>query len=188
MTPQELVMESLRAPATAARYLLDLGLPRDVLYQALFAAVAVSAFLAGLAQVLFPPPVDMALTPPVMTQPLLMAGMLAAGAVATTFLFHMVGRAMGGAASFDDVLTVLTWMQILRALAQSAIFVISLAVPGVALILSVAVVVVGIYLVTHFMNEAMRFQSLGRTLGMMVAAFTGLIIGLMMLITLFGIA
>ena len=179
----DLVGESLRTPALAARRLIAMGLPRDILYQALLAVAAANAFLASLPNLISTSPVP---TPAIFNSPLALFALVAGGLVISVHIFYWAGRAMGGRAGMTDVMSVFIWLQALRAMAQVLILIVGLAAPGLAALLAVVAMGYGLYILVHFLNEANRFESVGRTVGLLIAVMAGLVLGLMLLITLIG--
>ena len=180
-----LVLETLRTPNTAAERIMSWKLPRPVLYQALIAVSALNALVAGIGALMRP--VDGPL-PPLLSSPLSFFVLVAGGVVVAVHILYWVGRAMGGTGDLGDLLALFTWLQVLRFLGQVAVLVSSIVFPALALLLALAIFLVGVWLVLHFVNSAMRLNSLMHAAGLLIATLAGLMLGLMLLITLIGAA
>ena len=122
-----LIGETLRAPANAAQRLLGWDVPRQTLYEGILAVAALNALLAGLSHVLYtsPPPFDALLG-----RPFILFILTAGGLIVMTQLLYWAGRAMGGQGEMSDLLLFVVWLQGLRALAQTVVFVTSIVSPG----------------------------------------------------------
>jgi len=188
---QQLAIDTLRDPKGAAEQIMGWGLDRNTLYMALFAVCAVNTLLASLPIVLSSGGMDEALRAalPILA---LMESPLAFFAIVAGTLIMMIqglfwaGRAMGGTGSLTDMMALIVWLQALRAVAQVAILFLGLAVPGLAGLVALGLQLVAFWLFLHFISAAMRFDSLLRAFGLLIAVATGLFLGMMLLLTLTG--
>ncbi|WP_299612623.1 YIP1 family protein [uncultured Tateyamaria sp.] len=188
----DLAIETLRDPRTAAQRIMAWNLDRQTLYSALFAIAAINAFLASGPIVLFDGTVDPAAQAAVpmlalLERPFALFAIIAGGLLVTVHGLVWAGRAIGGQGEFTDMLALLTWLQALRAAAQALVLVLSLIAPSVAGLVALVVAVVAFWLLLHFVSAALRFDSLFRAFGLLIAVLAGLFIGMMLIVTLTGV-
>lgn len=186
----QLAVDTVRDPQGTAQRIMGWQIGRAELYMALIAVSAMNAFLAGASSALSPvsDPAALEAMPmlALMSRPLVLFVLIAGGLFLTVHGLFWAGRAMGGKGALTDMLALLTWLQALRAAAQAGILLLSLAVPVLGGLVALTVVIVAFWLLLHFISAALRFDSLFRAFGVLVAVSTALFIGLMMLVTLLG--
>ncbi|WP_223427232.1 Yip1 family protein [Tateyamaria pelophila] len=187
----QMAVDTVRDPQGAAQKIMGWQIGRAELYMALIAVSAINAFLAGASSALSPMPTDPATIEAMpmlalMSRPLMLFVLIAGGLFLTVHGLFWAGRAMGGQGALTDMLALLTWLQALRAVAQAGVLLLSLAVPLLGGLVALAVAIVGFWLLLNFISAALRFGSLLKAFGVLVAVSTALFIGLMMLVTLTG--
>lgn len=187
----QLAVDTLRDPKGTAERIMALQIGRAELYMALIAVSAINAFLAGLSSALSPVSADPAALEAMpmlalMSRPILLFMLIAGGLFITVHGLFWAGRAMGGQGTLNDMLALLTWLQGLRAAAQACVLLLSVAVPTLGGMVALAVVIVAFWLLLHFISAALRFDSLFKAFGVLIAVSTALFLGLMMLVTLMG--
>jgi hypothetical protein len=195
-TPQSLgtlTMLSLRNPSIAARFVISSGLQRDVLWSLLLLVSVANATLVWVSNALTgPTPEQLAQMPiqipAIIFSPLFAFVFLAGALVITVHVLHWLGAAIGGTGSLDNMLAVLVWLQGLRVLAQVILLVLMLAVPSIAGLFGLAVAILSIWLLVHFVNEATGLGSLFKTVGVLLSAMVGIILGLSFILTITGLA
>ena len=96
------------------------------------------------------------------------------------------GYFMGGTGSLDDILSVMIWLQFLRVLVQVVSIVLLLTLPLLAALLTLAAAILGLWIFVHFIDQAHRFGSPLKSVGVIVASFIGMVMGLSILLALFG--
>lgn len=178
-----LALLTVKDPAEAARQLMGLGLPRDVLWLAL----AVISLLNTL--LLFGPAVLLqlqVLLPGALAQPIAYALLVSVGLAVMIFAIHWIGAKMGGAGSLDDVAVVLIWMQALRVGVQVVSLILQFLFPLFTIVLAVVVGFYSIYILLHFIDQAHRLGSLGRAAGVLIASVLALALALTLLLTMIG--
>ena len=188
----DLALETVRDPQKTAARIMEWNFSRSELYMALLAVSAMNAFLAGVSNVMSPIAADPATIQAVpmlalLQRPLALFVLIAAGLLVSVHALFWGGRLLGGAGTLTDMLVLLTWLQALRAAAQVIILVLTLTVPALAGFVALLVVVTAFWLLLHFISAALRFGSLFRALGVLVAVMAGLLLGLMVLLTLAGV-
>lgn len=186
-------MLSLRNPATAARFVIAAGFRRDVLWSFLLLVSIANATLVWLSNALTgPTPEQIAQMPiqipAIVFSPLFAFLFLAGALVITVHVLYWLGTAIGGTGSLDDMLAVLVWLQSLRVLAQIILLVLMLAVPSLAGIFGLAVAIISLWILVHFVNEATGLGSLFKTVGVLLSAMVGIILGLSFILTITGLA
>ena len=166
--------------------------PRTDLYIALLAASALTALLVGTIATLGPPtdPELLEAVPmlSLFERPLALFVLTAGGLVVFVHALYWAGSAMGGDGDLGDLIALMAWLQGLRVAAQVIILALSTIVPGIAGLLALVVAVVAFWLMLHFISAALRLGSLLRAFGVLIAVSAGLLLGLMLVITLFGLS
>ncbi|MBE9635356.1 YIP1 family protein [Salipiger mangrovisoli] len=175
-----LAWQTVLAPRDVARTLLDLRLSREALLTGFGLVVALNALLVGLMQlggelgsVAGLMPVPMAL---------FLAVMLAGSIAALTW----AGRSFGGRARLEDVAVLLIWLQGLRALAQLGVALVGAVSGGLAVLLVLAALLVGLWILVAFLDEAHGFGSPLKALLVLILATLALLAALMMILSLLG--
>lgn len=189
----ELALDTLRDPKGTAERIMGWNLDRGTLYFALFAVAAVNALLASAPIVLSAGGVDAEVRAAlpilsVLERPLMFFLMVAGTLIVMIQALFWAGRAMGGQAQMGDVMVLIIWLQALRAAAQVVILVAGLILPFLAGLAALVLQVVAFWLFLHFLSAAMRFDSLWRAFGLLIAVGTGLLLGLMTILTLLGVS
>lgn len=179
-----LVALTLRNPRAAAATLINWQLPRGVIWMALVLASCLNAILAGLSELMFPSPVPL---PTILMNPLMLFALLAGGLFVTVHALHWAGRAVGGQGAVEDIAIVLTWLQALRAVAQAAVVVLALVSPALAGMFAMVVMVVGLWIMAHFIAQALSFASAWKAFGLMVALMVVFIFAIVVLLAVTGL-
>ncbi|MFL4471099.1 Yip1 family protein [Tateyamaria armeniaca] len=187
----QLAVDTLRDPKGTAEQIMGWNLDRGVLYMALFAVAAVNTLLASAPIVLSPGGVDAAARAalPILTlleRPIMFFAIVAGTLVIMIQALFWAGRAMGGVGEMTDMMALVIWLQALRAAAQAVILVVGLIAPLFASLVALGLQLVAFWLFLHFISAAMRFDSLLRAFGLLIAVATGLFIGLMLILTMTG--
>lgn len=179
----QLALDTIRDPRDAARRILSMDLPASALWTALALAVVLNAGLFGLSNELSPPPADV---PVGAVSPVPFALFLLAGVAATVFALFHVGRILGGEARFHGILALLVWLQFLRVLVQAALLVLVPLVPFLAALVVIGAAVIGFWILLNFIDVAEGYESLFKSLGVLVLSVLAMAFGLSLLLALFG--
>lgn len=156
-----MVVLTLTNPAEAARRLLAMRLGSDVLWLAFFLAVILNALVqtaSGFVLPLISPDVEHVAEPISRTLFVSVSAILIS---VVTFLF--VGRMLGGVGSFYEVMTLVIWLQILQIAGQAIVLAAVSVAPFLFLPASLAILLLSLFITLHFLNEAHRFASLGKS-------------------------
>lgn len=188
-----LTMLSLSKPAIAARFVIAAGLRRDVLWSLLLLVSIANATLVWVSNALTgPTPEQLAQMPiqipAIIFSPLFAFVFLAGALVITVHVLHWLGAAIGGTGSLDNMLAVLVWLQGLRVMAQIVLLVLMLALPSLAGLFGLAIAILSLWILVHFVNEAAGLGSLFKTVGVLLSAMVGIILGLSFILTITGLA
>ena len=188
-----LTILSLQNPALAARFVLASGLRRDILWSLLLLVSIANATLVWVSNALTgPTPEQLAQMPikipAVIFSPLFAFVFLAGALVITVHVLHWLGAAIGGTGSLENMLAVLVWLQGLRVMAQVVLLVLMLAVPSLAGLFGLAVAILSLWILVHFVNEAAGLDSIFKTVGVLLSAMIGVILGLSFILTITGLA
>ena len=188
-----LTILSLQNPALAARFVLASGLRRDILWSLLLLVSIANATLVWVSNALTgPTPEQLAQMPiqipAIIFSPLFAFVFLAFALVITVHVLHWLGAAIGGTGSLENMLAVLVWLQGLRVMAQVVLLVLMLAVPSLAGLFGLAVAILSLWILVHFVNEAAGLDSIFKTVGVLLSAMVGVIFGLSFILTITGLA
>ncbi len=188
-----LTILSLQNPALAARFVLASGLRRDILWSLLLlVSIANATLVWGSNALTGPTPEHLAQMPiqipAIIFSPLFAFVFLAVSLVITVHVLHWLGAAIGGTGSLESMLAVLVWLQGLRVMAQVVLLVLMLAVPSLAGLFGLAVAILSLWILVHFVNEAAGLDSIFKTVGVLLSAMVGVILGLSFILTITGLA
>jgi hypothetical protein len=168
-----MVRDTLRDPRGMARALMARKLP---LQAAWLGAAVIAALSAILAHLTFGLAAARQGEAPPLPAPVVTAALQYAVLVATVVGVHQIGRRFGGRGEFGDALLLIVWLQFVLVCVQAAQLVALLIVPPLADLLSIAGLVLFLWLLTAFVAELHGFTSMGRVLAgiigsLFVAAF-----------------
>jgi hypothetical protein len=180
---RRLAVLTVTDPAQAARIVLAMGLPPAVLWSGLVLSAALNAILFALSDMMIQAP---QVFPALLHQPLVYFAIVLLGLVAFIMALSLAGRVLGGRGGFDTLLPVMVWFQILRVAVQAVSLLLVLMLPFLSLLFIMVAAIVGIYVMLHFLTEALRLGSLGRAAAAMILASMVVIVAASVLIALVG--
>ncbi|MEP5728769.1 MAG: YIP1 family protein [Sulfitobacter sp.] len=178
-----LVQTSLRAPRDAAQSVINMQLSRDVLWTALALVAVLNTFLVLLVVEVSGPSLQL---PSYFSRPLVLFILIAGLSVVYVHAMFWAGGMIGGKGTLMDVLSIVVWFQILRALAQGVVLVLSVAVPALGSLMSFVVAFWGLWIFMNFLSVALKLSTPWHSILVMFVAFVGLVLGLGVLIALIG--
>ncbi|QBF31810.1 Yip1 family protein [Thalassococcus sp. S3] len=181
---RDLAVLSIKDPASAARILLELSPPREALWTGLLLTAVLNTMMLVLSNMILPGPSPM---PEVFNVPSIYLIAVAVGLVLISYSIFWTGRAMGGQGSIDDVMLLIVWLQALQVAVRALVLVLVLTIPFLAMLLVLASVFYGIWILIHFVDQAHRFGSLGRSAVAMFVAFVGLVLVLSSILAFLGV-
>lgn len=182
---QSLVVQSVTNPKAVAERVLSWRLEPQVLWQGMALVAIVNAILSTLSNLIAPVPDALS---GLMFSPLVFAIIVAAGLVGTVAVLTWIGGVLGGTGGFNDMLALLIWLQVLRALAQVVLLVLLLAMPILATFFVLFVTVATLWIFINFVQVGLGLRSIGQAIAVVIAAAAGLVLGLSLLLSLFGIS
>jgi hypothetical protein len=180
-----LVQATLRTPRIAAEQIIAWQLSRDVLWTALALVAVLNTFvIVLLIQVARP---DMPL-PSYFSAPLALYVLLAGILVVYVHAIYWAGLAIGGQGALGDVLALVVWLQVLRALAQVGVLALTVLVPSLAFVLSLTIAVWGLWILLSFITTSLNLPSVGHAVAVLIIGAVGLVLGLGILLSVIGLA
>jgi len=185
MTASQLISlfaQTLRNPREAGHFILNLQLPVQALWIGLsLVSVMTSLVFSGLMRV-GPLPQDqfgeIIAGSPAYSAPLVFALMQWGRSIATVFVFFWVGRIMGGRGPLEDVLAVLTWLQAVTFVIMVGLLVGGLVLPFLTSLMILAAFVWWVWAVTSLLDVAHGFESMVKSVGVLILSLLGVTIGL----------
>jgi hypothetical protein len=181
---QDLVVRSITAPKDAAQTVLSWRLPPAFLWQALALVAIVNAILSTLSNMVVPVSDTFS---SLLLSPVVFAMIVAGGLIATVYVLTWIGKLLGGTGGFHDMLTLLIWLQVLRALAQVVLLVLLVSMPVVATFFVLFVAVATLWIFINFVQVGLGLASLGQAVAVVIASAAGVILGLSMILSLLGV-
>lgn len=176
---------TLRDPAAGAARILDLGLPRDVLWLALLLVTVLSVVLASLVQ---GPVMVLPLGETVLyATPFSYAVILGSSLIIMVFAIHWTGAALGGQGEFPGALAIVVWTEVLGImvrLAQTVALLFGQSLAGIVGLLGLGFLA---WAFLNFVNELHEFDSLGRSFLTVLLALLGIGVGLGLILSIIGV-
>ncbi|MFK7870325.1 MAG: YIP1 family protein [Roseobacter sp.] len=182
---QHLVLQSIKQPKEAAEYVLSWRLSNEVLWPALALVAVVNAILSTLSN--FVVPVPDALNG-LMISPAIFAIIVAVVLIASTYMLTWMGGLLGGTGRFQDMLALLIWLQVLRALAQVILLFLLMTMPVVATFFVLFVSFATLWIFVNFVQIGLGLNSMGQAVAVVIGAAAGLVIGLSLILSLLGVS
>ena len=182
-----LVLETVRRPADAARRILGWRIERPVLWMGFALTVVLNTLLFHVTSLIYPVPSGAIAVPALFSSPFLYAAVKGAGLLLMALVLTRIGARLGGVGRFEDVLTLLVWLEMLRLAAQVVVLVLMGVLPAFAVALvTMAIGLLSLWILMNFINAVHGFDSLGRSYLALVLTILGLIVVLSMLLAVFG--
>jgi hypothetical protein len=179
------VIETLQDPQDAAKRIMALRVDRGTLYQALALVSALNTIIVSLGALSGP---STGQVPALFMQPFALFVVLAGGVIVSGHLIYWSGRMIGATGSLADTLALLVWLQALRFVGQVLVLISGLIFPALALLLAFCIVIIGVWLLLHFVRAGMRLKSLWQSAGLLLMTLIGLLFGFSVLVSLIGAA
>lgn len=184
LTWRDLFLQTLREPAAAAGVILDTPLARSTIYMALIAGAALNAVVTGISLQLFPLPEQW---PGFVSNPFTYFVIVAGGLLLFVQLLAWAGRALGGEGDIQDLLKLMVWLQFVRVALQAIGLVVTVLLPLLGGLYSIAMLALSLWIVLHFIKAGHRLSSLGGAALVLFITMVGLIVGLSLLLSLTGL-
>ncbi len=175
--------DTIREPAKVAAQIKALRAPHEAGWMLLAVATIGIVLLLYLELLL---PGSSAQVERLGSSPFLDAAMLAAISVLMVFVYYMAGRSMGGTGSFGATLALMAWLQCIVLILVVIQVLISLVMPGLVGLFTIFSFVVQLWCLLNFVNVLHDFNSLAKSLGLLVLSVVGLGFGLALILVLIG--
>ncbi|WP_187430654.1 hypothetical protein ROLI_021030 [Roseobacter fucihabitans] len=175
----QLALLTVRDPKTAAAQILGWQIERNTLWMLAALVIVCSTIVSYLSHFMTPVPPPYA---SLVEQPLRLFAIMGGVFLISVYLLFGVGRLMGATGELDDLLALLVWLQILRALAQVAILVTVLVAPVIAAFLVLFILMATLWIFVNFISVGLHLNSLTRAV--VVCLVT--LLAIVFLIALFG--
>ena len=182
-----LAQMTLRDPREAARIIMALNLPREVLWTALALIAAINTIILQLL-IAASPPETQAQFPSYFSAPLVVFTLLAGVMVVYVHTVYWAGRAISGKGLLFDILALIVWLQVLRTAIQLIVLVLTMVAPALAGLLSIVAFAWGLWVLLNFMVEALELPSLSHAGLALMLAVVGLVLGMGILLAVLGLA
>ena len=174
--------QALTEPREAAATLLSMGVPREAHWTAFFLLVVLSVLLNEIVGMMSPAePLAFAITPIIMV---MLTALISAVSI---WAVWKVGQSMGGTGTFEETLLLTIFLQGILFAGKLVEFVLMLAMPVLAGLFSLALVIFAFWLNINFIATLHGFSSLWRAFGVLMLATLGVALVLVFLMTLTGI-
>ncbi|MEM1363314.1 MAG: Yip1 family protein [Pseudomonadota bacterium] len=179
-------IETVRNPQDGARLVIGQNIPMPILWQMMFAVVALSVVLGQGLMIFLAEPTSLA--GPLVWNPMLMAGVQVAVLMISVYAVHWIGHAMGGTGTFEDALALMIWLQFIMICLQIVQLAAMMLAQGLADIIGLAGVVLFLWLLTNFVAVLHGFRSLGLVFVMILGSLLGIIFVLSLVLSILGFA
>ena len=180
---RDLAVMTIKNPANAARIVMATRFPREALWTTLALAAVLNTLMFCLSDLISPAPSPF---PAIFQVPVFYLAVIGFGLVASVYALLWIGGIMGGQGNLDEIMSLLIWLQAMRIAVQAVVIVLSVTIPVLAVLLSLAASLMGVYITLHFVNEAHRFGSLGRSAFVLIGSAVGIVVFVSILLTLVG--
>lgn len=181
----QLTQNTLKDPRAVAEQIMRWNLARDTLWTALALVAVVNTFLVLLLVQISGSVMPL---PSYFDSPLTLFVLLTGLMVIYIHAMYWAGLMIGGQGKLMDVLALVVWFQVLRAMAQLAVIVVSLAIPALGMMLSLVIAVWALWVFLNFIAVAMHLPSAGHAFLVLIISAAGLVLGLGVLLTMIGLS
>lgn len=179
-----LALRTIMQPRDAAEEIIALRPNRSTLWSALCLAVVLNTIAYQFSLVMSPP--SMAL-PLLFSSPFVFALLIGFGLVLSVYSVTYMGRFIGGSAILENVMALLIWLQFMRFAVQLAAVVLVPLVPGLAGLLVLFSTLYGMWILMQFVDIAHGFDNLFSSFGTLFLSGIAMMLGLAILLSIFGI-
>ena len=181
----QLGLLTLRDPTAAAAIILRWNLPKEALWTAVGLVSVIVTILSTLSNMLFPVPAPLNV---LAANPFIYFLIAAGGFVATVYAVFWTGRFLGGQGRVEELMVLFLWLQALRAAAQAVVLVLLIVAPFLASFFVLFVGLATIWIFVHFINAGLRFESLVKSVVVLILGAILLIVGLSILLSMLGVS
>ncbi|MEO9652890.1 MAG: YIP1 family protein [Roseobacter sp.] len=181
----KLALLTLRDPNAASKIILGWNLSREAIWTSIALVCVIVTILSTVTNMIFPVP---PLVEKFVGNSLLVLAITAGGFIATAYCVFWVGRRLGGSGNFEDLLTLLLWLQVVRATAQLCILIALIIAPVLASFLALFVAVATLWVLVHFIRIGLNLESLMRAAFVLIASAIALLAASSFLLIVLGVS
>ncbi len=181
-----LVIDSVARPRDAARGVIGLGVPQNVVLMAAVAVTCVGMVLAW-AMAMVGPGVADGVAAAIFGNPILSAVAEFAGMLIMAALTARVGRALGGTGGFWDALTLIVWLNAVMLIVQFAQFILLVVAPPVAGMVGLATLLWATWVFANFVAELHGFRNALMVLGGVILTAIVVLFAVSVLFAILGV-
>lgn len=180
---QPLVSMTLSSPTQAARTILAVAWPRQVLWIGMTLAIVLNSLIYSIQEILFPIPSEIIFP---RFSPLGYFVVMMTLQVVFVYALLAAGRWLGGTGKIERLLAVVVWLLFLQITVHLAMTILFFIAPSFAGILNLATTLIGLFIFVCFINEALQLQSNWRAFGVLLMASIIIALALSFLLGLVG--
>lgn len=182
---RSLLVQTIYAPADAARAIISINLPREAAWMALIVSAILNTLIYFLNMALIPLPEDIWL--PVIRTPITYLMMSFSLTTMMVFALFWTGRSLQGQAQLASIVSLVAWLVCLQSLADLAFVVLFIFIPMLAGLFSMAAALYGIWILINFITVAHGFPDKSKAVLTIVLALVGLIVGFSLFLSVIGV-
>jgi hypothetical protein len=183
---KDMALESIFQPREAARKVMRLNLPADILLQAAVAVICAGMVLAYLSVRLSPGSID-PVAAAIVRDPLIGAVIQFAVLVVVAVLSFRVGRAFGGTGDLRQAFALVVWLNVVLLLIQGVQLVVLLILPPFAALLALLAIGWTLWALSNFLCELHGFQSPFLVLGGVILTVIVLFFTVALMLAMLGL-
>ena len=185
LTLPELGLLTLREPKAASEIILRWNLSKEAIWTSIGLVSVLATILSTLSNMLFPVPAPLGV---LAANPFIYFLITAGGFVLMAQAVFWTGRMMGGQGRIEDLMVLLVWLQAMRIAAQAMVMVLLLIMPALASMFVIFVMLASLWVFVHFINAALRLESLGRAVLVLFVAALIVIASATLILSILGVS
>lgn len=185
-----LLRTSLQNPREAAKLVIAMGVPERALWIALALVVVLTSLVMSAVLQAVPLPEDdlgqILAASPLFASPIAATIIRMGQAILAVYLVFWVGRTLGGQGTLQDVLGVITLLQIVSFVLLTGITLVGFVFPLLSSMAFLAFIGWLLWSVITYIDEAHEFENMFKAVGVLFISFIGVIIGMSLLMAVVG--
>lgn len=181
----DLGLLTLRDPKAASEIILRWNLSNEAIWTSIGLVSVIVTILSTLSNMMFPVPAPL---DALAANPFIYFLIAAGGFILTVQAMYWSGRMLGGAGKIEELTVLLLWLQAMRAAAQAVTLVLLLIAPFLASLFVIFVSIATLWIFVHFINVALRLDSMTRAVLVLIVGALALIFSLSFILSLLGVS
>lgn len=182
---RELVLLTIQRPAEAMAQIMAMQLPIRTSWVVLVVGVMLSTIAIFTRVLIFPVEIFPGVLFLDVVTPFGLFVTMTVVAATSSGILTFAGRQLGGQGTFANALAMVAWLQVMRAVVESAGLIVSFASFNLAVLAINLAGLYGIWIILQFQRVSHGFDSLGRAFGSLVLTFVGLVMVISLLVAPF---